>query len=121
MGSFFLVRLVVHIVLDLKASSAKGTLSHYPLGAALKQVHGAPVLSTHATSLSARLRQGRQSTTNFAAINPFGKEKPAMGRNTTDARAKDLVSALGCGAVQVAAATAAARSSHLKEEIVEKT
>ena len=119
MGSFFLVRLVVHIVLDLKASSAKGTLSHYPLGAALKQVHGAPVLSTHATSLSARLRQGQQSTTNFAPISPFGREKPALGIISTDAQDTDLVSALGCGAV--AASMAAARSSQLKEEIVEKT
>ena len=106
-------------MLDEKASSAQDTLSHFPLGAALKWVHGAPVLSTHATSLSARLLQGKQSTTNFAPISPFGRVKPAMGRNTTGAQETDLVSGLGCGAV--AASTAAARSSQLKEEIVEKT
>ena len=119
MGSLFLARLVQVIVLDMKASPAQGML--IPMGAALKQANGAPVLFSHATSLLARLRQGQQSITNFAAINPFGKEKPAMGRNTTDAQETDLVSALGCGAVQVAAVTAAARSSQLKEEIVVET
>ena len=111
-----------HKMLGVKASPAQGTLSHIPMvRAASEQVAGAPAMFTPATSLSARLLQGQQSITNFAAINPFGREKPAMGRNTTDARAKDLVSALGCGAVQVAASTAAARSSQLKEEIAEET
>ena len=89
------------------------------VGAALKQVHGAPVLFTRATSLPARLPQGRLLTTNFAPIRPFGREKHAHGIISTDAQAKDLVSAVEFGAV--AAVTAAARSSQLKEEIVERT
>ena len=104
---------------DLMASPAQDTLSHISMRAALKQFHIAPTLFPPGKSLPARLPQGQQSTTSFAPISPFGREKPAMGRNTTDAQETDLVSALGCGAV--AASMAAARSSQLKEEIVEKT
>ena len=105
----------VRVDADIQASPAQDTLAD----TALKQVHGARQKSTHAKSSPARLPQGRQLTIKYAPISPFGREKPAMGRNTTDAQETDLVSALGCGAV--AASMAAARSSQLKEEIVEKT
>ena len=105
----------VRVDADIQASPAQDTLAdtafHCSTGARRQK-------STHATSLPARLPQGRQLTIKYAAINPFGRGKPAVVSSTTDAQAPDLVSARRCG---VTAVTAAAGSSQLKEEIVEET
>ena len=120
MRSFLLARLDLMEVeeVDLMASPAQDTLSHISMRAALKQFHIAPTLFPPGKSLPARLPQGQQSTTSFAPISPFGREKPALGIISTDVQETDLVSARRCG---VTAVTAAARSNQLKEEIVEET
>ena len=104
----------VRVDADIQASPAQDIL----VDTALKQVHGARLKYTHATSSPARLPQGRQLTIKYAPISPFGRGKPAVVSSTTDAQAPDQVSARRCG---VTAVTAAARSSQLKEEIVEET